>query len=169
MIIGAAFGPKLSGKTTLVKKLGEEYWLQENRKALVFDPNLEDWGPYFWVTDDESKFWPAVWGNTNCLIIIEEAAATINRDRTLVPAFTRIRHLGHKVLVVGHAGTDLLPTMRQQIDTIYLFRQPESAAKMWAENFSEPRLLSATTLKQYEFIRFQSYGEPARIMLDLKE
>jgi len=156
------FGPKLSGKTTLAKSLSRQFWLKENLRSLVLDPHNEEWGGQALVFTDEKQFWQAVWKSRGCLILVEESAATIRRDRALVPVFTRLRHNQHKLGVIGHSGMDLLPVMRQQLDAIYLFRQPEQAAKVWADNFCEPGLLEATGLNQFEFIYMQSYGKPFR-------
>jgi molybdopterin-guanine dinucleotide biosynthesis protein len=165
MINGGIFGPKLSGKTTLAKALSKQFWQQEQRRTLVLDPHGEVWGEHAMVFTDEAKFWKAVWSVQNCLVIVEEAAATIRRERTLVPVFTRMRHNNHKLLVIGHSGMDLLPVMRQQLDMIFLFRQPESAAKVWSETFTEKGLLQSQELKQYEFIRCAMYHPPQKMKL----
>ena len=167
MISGGIFGPKLSGKTTLAIKLSQQYWISQQRKSLVLDPHNEPWGNQAMVFQDEDKFWGAVWGSTNSLIIVEEAAATIRRERELVPVFTRLRHNHHLLLIVGHSGMDLLPVMRQQLDTIYLFRQPISAAKVWAETFTNDALLQSVSLQQYEFIHATLYGQAQRMKLKL--
>jgi hypothetical protein len=166
MISGAAMGPKLSGKTTLVKHLSRDYWRQKNIRSLVLDLNQDqDWGVQAWTTADEKRFWSVVWASRNCLVIVEEAAATIRRDRDLVPVFTRMRHNEHRLIVVGHSGADLLPTMRQQFDTLFLFRQPPSAAEVWAEVFADERVMQCTTLKKYEILHCKLFEEPKKIIL----
>lgn len=161
------FGPTVSGKTTLARKLSEQYWRQHQIRSVVLDINGEAWGEHALVFEDEEKFWPAVWGCTDSLIIVEEASTTISRDRSLIPVFTRMRHNRHSLMVVGHNGTDLLPAMRQQLTSVYLFRQPEMAAKVWANNFANQGLLKTTELNQYEFIHFESYGTPRKQKLKL--
>lgn len=152
------FGPKESGKTTLARKLSAEYWQRFKVKSLVLDIFREDWGKQAWVTDSEEKFWPAVWKTQGCLIIVDEAAETINRDKELIPVFTRLRHNHHRLIVIGHSGVNLLPIMREQLDTLYLFRQGRKAAAMWAEQFTQDDLLSATSLSQYQFIFVRTYS-----------
>lgn len=159
------FGPSLCGKTTLVRELSREYWRKNQIKSLILDPHGEEWHNGAIVTADEEKFWEQVWASRNCLIVVEEAAATIRRERDLVPVFTRMRHLQHKLIVVGHSGADLLPVMRQQFDTLYLFRQPESSAKVWAEVFTDKTLLKSVELKQYEFIQAEMFKTPVRRIL----
>lgn len=168
------FGPKLSGKTTLAKELSRQYWLRSGRRSLVLDPNLEDWGPQAWVTADEEKFWNAVWrqpivGNTKpSLVIVEEAAETINRDKGLTSVFTRLRHLHHKLIVIGHSGENLLPIMRQQLDTLYLFRQSPDDAERWARSMTQEGFLDAAELQQYEFLFGERFKPPVKRKLDLK-
>lgn len=165
MTNGGIFGPKLSGKTTLAKALSKQFWQKEQRRTLVFDPNGEEWGEHAKAFEDEDEFDKAIWGVTDCLVIIEEAAATIRRERKKVTIFTRLRHQRHKLIIIGHSGMDLLPVMRQQLDLLFLFRQPEEAAKVWSMTFTEKRLLESQHLKQYQFIRCELYGEPQTMIL----
>ncbi len=168
------FGPKLSGKTTLAKELSRQYWLKQRRRSLVLDINLEEWGPHAWVTDDEEKFWCTVWkqpivGHAKpSLVIVEEATETINRDKTLTRVFTRLRHLHHKLLVIGHDGTNLLRIMREQIDTLYLFRSSPKAAEMWADSMTQEGFLDAALLNQYEFLYGERFKPPVKRKLDLR-
>ena len=167
MINGGIFGPKLSGKTTLAIQLSRKYFADAKIRSIVLDPYVDVWGEQAWVTADEEIFWENVWKTQGSLIIVDEAAATIRRARELIPVFTRLRHNHHRLLVIGHSGVDLLPTMRQQLDTLYLFRQSKKASEIWAETMTEPRLQEATELKQYEFIMLEMYREPKRMKLTL--
>ncbi len=137
-----------------------QFWQQRKMRSLVLDPNGEKWGSQAYVETDEAKFWPNVWKVQGCAVIIDEAASTIRREQSLVPVFTKIRHQHHQLIVVGHNGMSLLPIMREQIKTIYLFRQPRHAADTWADNFAEPALLEATKLGQFEFLYYTLYGPP---------
>jgi len=169
MVNGGIFGPKLSGKTTLAKTLSQQYWSKHKVRSIVLDINDDEieWGEQAFVMSDEEKFWKATWESTNSVIIVDEAAATISRARELIPVFTRLRHNHHVLIVIGHSGMDLLPVMRQQFDTLFLFRQPESAAKVWSETMTEKGLLGAVDLKQYEFIRCELYQPPQKMKLKL--
>jgi hypothetical protein len=161
------FGPTLSGKTTLAIKISQQYWKQQQIRSIVLDPYSDEWGPQAMVFTNEEKFWDSVWNSTNSLIIVEESSSTIQRDKKLIPVFTKLRHNGHSLMVIGHSGMDLLPVMRQQLSTVYLFRQPEMAAKVWCENFANKDLLQTMELNQYEFIYFECYGAPLKMKLKL--
>lgn len=163
------FGPKLSGKTTLAMELSRQYWRRAKMRSLVLDPNLEDWGKQAWVTDDEEKFWKVVWRAEGkpSLVIVEEASETINRDKGLTSVFTRLRHLNHKLIVIGHHGSNLLPIMRDQFDHLYLFRQSLTSAKSWADTMTQPGFEQAAELPQYEFMEGTKFEAPRRRKLDL--
>lgn len=161
------FGPTLCGKTTLAAALAESTFRNHKRACFVLDPHLEKWPEHCKVTDNEEKFWPDIWKANDSLIIVEEASATLRREREFVPVFTRLRHLGHDLIVIGHSGADLLPVQRQQFTVLYLFRQPESAAKIWAETFADDRIYEATTLRQFEFLHVEMFQPPKRSILKL--
>ena len=138
MIVGGIFGRKKSGKTTLAKHLGKEYWQSEDRRSLVLDPNATDtWGPEFWVTSDADLYWATAWSTEHCLLIVDDAGKAIDRDSALTDAFTRINHNGHKLLVIGHDGVNLTRVMREQMDTLYLFAAGSKAVEKWEEIFPD--------------------------------
>lgn len=168
------FGPGLSGKTTLAQYLSREYWQRHRIKSLVLDPNLDNWGKQAWVTDDEERFNDMVWNREiNCALFIDEAAEMIKRDNDKTPLFTRVRHRnggngpGHRMHVIGHSGVNLLPQQRNQIHTLYLFKQSQSAAALWAEEFADQRIMQACNLSQYEFLYCKVWKEPRRLKLTL--
>jgi hypothetical protein len=159
---GGIFGSKMSGKTTLAKRITLEYWNKYKMASLVLDINGEQWGQHALMFTDEKQFWDSVWSAKRpYLVVVDESTETIARDKGLIPVFTRLRHLHHKLLVIGHHGMNLLPIMREQLDTLYLFRQSQKAAQIWAENFTQDEIQSkATHLNQYEFIHTTLYGSP---------
>lgn len=153
----AVMGPGQSGKSTLAKEIVRG--MSDNGyDTLVLDPNMEKWDRAKVVMKDEVKFFDLVWKSERCLVVIEEATMTIARDKDLIDLFTRVRHQGHKLCIVGHSGMNLLPIMREQIHFLYLFRQNENACKVWADVMSERRLMDATNLKRYEFLRCIQFG-----------
>jgi len=152
------FGPGQSGKTTLAKVVIKAME-KEGYDALAIDLNDEYGGGKIETFQDEELFWKKVYSTTRKLIIVEEATETIARSQELIPVFTRIRHRGHKLLIVGHSGTNLLPIMREQIHFLHLFRQSPQAAAIWAETFADERIMLSTTLAQYQFLRCVNFGD----------
>ena len=158
------FGMIQSGKTTLARKISL-WFAGRGRPSIALDPTGDnEWGRHctkFGSGDEQEKlFWETAWKNRGCLVIVDEAAATIRRDRDLVSVFTRLHHNDHKVLVIGHGGSDLLPVMRQQLGTVFLFRQSGDEAKTWSDNFTRPEILASQNLSQYEFMICTRYGTP---------
>lgn len=157
------FGRGFSGKTFLNKELSRNYWSQHGIKSLVLDPNRENWGAQAWVTDDEEKFWWMVWHKeTSCALFVDEAGETIKRDDEKSSLFTRVRHRGHRMHVMGHSGVNLLPKQREQLHVLFLFQQTRKAAQMWVETFMDERIMEATTLAQYEFLHCVLWGDSGK-------
>lgn len=168
MIVGGIYGPKKSGKTELAKHLGRDYWTKENRRSLVLDPNGTDsWGNEFWVTANNEEFWGVAWSTTNCLLIVDDAGKTIDRDKDVNDAFTRINHNGHKLLIVGHSGTNLNPLQRQQMDTVYLFRNTVESGEQWRDVFCDDKIRCISKLQRYEFLYVRQFEKTERMRLTL--
>lgn len=175
MIVGGIFGPKKSGKTTLARELAKSYWAGEDRASLVFDPNLDTWPDCCWQPPTEyagsenyeAVFWHTVWTTKNKLIICDDAANTINRNPELNDVFTRINHNGHKLLVIGHSGTNLLPQHREQLDVVYLFRNTTESGRWWYDVFGYDDCFKINGLKRYEFLEVQQYKAPEKRILKL--
>lgn len=155
------FGPSLCGKTFAAKSLSLALWLTQNRRSIVCDPNREQWGRHalvFGTLDD--RFLRAVWRYRNCAVFIDEATIMIDRDTAFTDLFTRLRHQGHILHVMGHRATVLLPIQRDQFGTLMLFRQSPTAAKIWAEEWAEKRMLASCDLKKFEFLLCKKFAAP---------
>jgi len=160
---GGIFGMIQSGKTTLAGKISRYFNSKHARPSIVLDPIKKfDWGKHSTVFDlnEESAFWETAWKVTGCLVVVDESSTTIARDKDLIPVFTRLHHNNHKILVVCHNKADLLPTMRQQFTNIFLFRQPEESAKIWASEFTQPGIRDAERLEQFQFMACGRYTPP---------
>lgn len=169
MINGGIFGMIRSGKTTLARKLSWHFWKSRNQFSLVLDPKGEWWPDNCTVFRDCSdsgvdKFWEFAWSQENCVVIVDEAAVTIQRNRELIPTFTMMNKRHHRFIVIGHSGTDLLPAMRQQITHLFLFRQSIEAADLWRREFADEAIAQAAALNQYEFL-FSSRFKGSQKML----
>jgi hypothetical protein len=160
------FGASESGKSTLAKKIAWHFYRTERRPAIVLDPVSKSyWGNHARVFTNEPAFWQYIFKTKNCLIVVDDASVTINRDGDLNGVFTTLRHQGHKLLVIGHSAGNLLPQMRDQLQRIFLFLQNEDSVKKWSNVFPTADLLPATRLKQFEFLTVANYSPPERFML----
>lgn len=155
------FGPGMCGKTTAAKCLSRALWNNERRRSIVCDPNRERWGAHALVFDKlDDKFLRTVWRYRNCAVFIDEATMTIDRDTAFTDLFTRVRHVGHILHIMGHRATVLLPIQRDQFGTLLLFRQSPGAAKIWSEEWAEQRILQSCDLKKYEFLWCKKFSAP---------
>lgn len=161
------FGPGLSGKTTLAKELSRSYWKKHGIKSIVLDPIRDDWGVHAYVATNDADFMSMVRAEKQCAVFVDEASETIAREKEKTGLFTSIRHRGHRMHVIGHDGMSLLPVMRQQLQTLFLFRQNEDALKVWIRLLSEPGIADASRLEQYEFLWCRLYHKPIRCRLQI--
>lgn len=160
------FGASESGKSTLARKISLLMWRVEKRPTIALDPiSQADWGKHAKVFTNEEKFFENIFKVKNCFVIMDDGSVTINRDAELSGVFTTLRHQDHKLLVIGHSASNLLPQMRDQIQRIFLFKQNESSIKMWENNFPGIDLTPALGLAQYEFYTVAPYETPGRFKL----
>jgi hypothetical protein len=162
MINAGIFGMIQSGKTTLARKIAWHFWRTKGQRSIYFDPKHDparNWWPECGtVFYEEEPFWNAAWTNENLIVVVDEAAVSIARNRDLMAVFTMMNGRHHRLVVCGHSGSDLLPAMRQQMGYLFLFRQSTEAADMWRQQFSDVAIMESTNLGQFEFLmaaRFQ--------------
>jgi len=158
------FGPTQCGKTTLGKSLCTD-WERRKWSCLVLDPLGSKW-PCTWQTEDAEDFIAKAKQAKNCKLFVDEAGLTINRERAMQWLFVTARHWGHQTFVLGHAGGQLLPVMRQQIGVLYLFRTHPDEVDMWQHQFIGSDLSRAAQLQQYEFLKVEQFA-PVRGPLKL--
>lgn len=162
------FGASESGKTTLAKKITAAIYAQENRPSIVLDPvSKSNWGTHAKVFTNEAEFWKYIFVARNCLVVVDDASTTINRDGELNGVFTTLRHQGHKLLVIGHSANNLLPQMRDQLQRVFLFLQNDESVKKWSIQFPGQDLQVATQLQQYEFVTIANYSPMQRFQLTI--
>jgi hypothetical protein len=156
MINSGIFGMIQSGKTTLARKIAWHFWRQNGQRSIYYDPKHDparNWWPECGtVFYDETDFWNATAKEQNLVVVVDEAAVSISRNRDLMWVFTMMNGRRHRLIVVGHSGSDLLPGMRQQLGYLFLFRQSIEAADMWQRDFADPGIMAATSLNQFEFL-----------------
>lgn len=157
--IGIA-GESECGKSTLAKALSREIWRVKKIPSLIYDPRKYSWGNHAWVSGDESDWRAAVEKKRGCLVIIEDASETINRDREFSKFFTCIRHQLHWLMVLCHDATDLLRPMRRNLNELYLFNQTPDAVEMWKESQPSMRGLELSIgLPQFTFIHSRKFSQ----------
>lgn len=157
----AFVGPTGCGKSALAKEKARA-GLAAGFRVLVCDPLNDEW-PCTWQTTSLEEFVAVAKQSRRCLLFVDEAGQSINRDKGAEWLFATARHWGHKTHVLSQGGTQMTPLMRGQISTLCLFGCTPGVAGLWAEEFNEPRLLAAAdqTFPRFQFL-FKRRFEPLR-------
>ncbi len=163
-------GPTKCGKTTVGQSLARSLHAT-GRPAIVLHSIMAGgagWPPGSFVTPDLATVIPVVQESHGCAVFLDDASATIAADRTgALPLFTCIRHRHHKLFVMCHGFTDLLPEMRTNLDTAYIFRQDPDMSAKWARLFMDEELEKACTLLRFEFLLKKPFEPVRRLKLSL--
>lgn len=154
------FGPGECGKTTAAKSLLAARWRRFRRRAIVIDPNRDTWPAHCLIFSERDRGLARAWQITGCDVVIDDATGQIYRDTAQNDLFTRIRHQHHTLFILGHTATILLPLQRDALGTLLLFRQSPKAVATWEDEWAEPRIAAAATLKKYEFLWCKKFGAP---------
>lgn len=162
-------GPTLCGKSNVAKWLMLTYWQKYRVRSLVLDPNPDQlWPSCALRFFDADKFWPFVWTVKGCAVFADEMSSKkTRRNVELVEYFTRGRQNKHVLHVMGHSLCDLVPEMRNQVTTWYLFDQAPDGAELLAREWSEPQIAfradegGCVGLPQFEFLKCEKYADKA--------
>lgn len=164
------FGPTRSGKTTLAQHLAAEY-AKAGRAVLVCDPIGVSWPTAAWQTSSPQALLAKAKGSRNCMVFIEEASLSIARDRQMSWLFVAAGNPaagGHVTHIIGQDGASLLPAMRQQLSTVYLFRCHPDLSDVWARQFAQPEIADlAPTLERFEFLQIRAFSPVKKCRLAL--
>ncbi len=150
MAHSACVGISMSGKSTLMRSLCGDARARGIGVG-VLDPNWDQW-PADYQTDSLRAFLEWSKEARKCILILDECGETLARDPESVWFGTRSRHWGHRCTFGCHMWTQLLPVLRNQCTTAYVFNQPPDEAVRLARHYNDPILERASTLKQGEFI-----------------
>lgn len=136
------FGPSLYGKSTVLRFISRKNYKMHGVESLILDrwKGDTDWGPQAEVFDqktEEDLFWKRVWSTQGKIVFVDDGTSVIARSRELIPTLTEIRHNHHKMVIAGHRVKDtLLPVMRDQLSTLFLFCQTKKSVEIWEEDWS---------------------------------
>lgn len=153
----------LSGKTTLCQEIARAY-KAAGFGILVYDP-MDDPA---WICDrkftDFEKFLECAYQATRCVLFIEEVGAVIGQypKPHIEWLGTRSRHWGHRAFFIGQTPVQVSLTMREQCETLFLFRCIKKRAVLWAEEFADEDLEKAANLERFQFIKKTRF-EPCKI------
>jgi hypothetical protein len=151
-------GQTESGKTTLAKRMCQAYG-RAGVKRIVLDPmNDPGWQAEFRTTDPDA-FLAAFWASESCAAFIDEAGESVGRfDLVMQRTATKGRHWGHNVHYLTQRGTQLAMTVRDQCSHLFLFTTGLKDCKTHADEWNQPLLLDAASLKAGEYFHVNRFG-----------
>ena len=136
------------------------------RQVLVYDVT----GPYGWPGqhyDDIAQFMQAVKTTKNCLLVVDESTAGLDKfDRSTYFLTTTARHLGHKTIIVGHRLRDVAPAIRSNCSTIFAFGGSKKDYKILQDE--NDCTIDISTLKPFEFVRLERGKATVKMRLDIQ-
>lgn len=162
-------GPTLCGKSALAKALAREH-RQRGDAVAVCDPLASPGWPADYVTTDPLALLCWAKRAMGAAIFVDEGGSSIGRGKRaqeLQWLWTQSRHRGHVVYLLTQAPTLVDPAIRAQCARAFVFRASQRAAQLLAEDYAEPRLMEATTLRQFEFLHVEAFQPPRRRRLAL--
>lgn len=156
-------GQTLSGKSTLAKRLAQQY-KSKGVGVIVHDPV----GDPEWIADyrtaNAEEFFRVYNDSRRCAVFFDEAGETCEEFRhEITKTATRGRHRGHRNHYIAQRGTLILRTVRDQCSTLFLFNTGLEDCKVHAAEWNAP------TIKEYgpfletgEYFHKQRMGELTR-------
>lgn len=156
MANGLILGRSQYGKTTLAKKLAEQF-KASGRRVLVYDILLDDWTADY-VTDNREEFLEIFWGSFDLICFVDEGGETANKkEKDIVWTATRGRHqvgaqgYGNATYYLCHRLNLLDVTLRAQCPELFLFASRYDDAKDLANEYGAKELIEAPSLQPGEF------------------
>lgn len=156
-------GQTLSGKSTLAKRLAQQYKTQ-GIAVLVHDPV----GDPEWQADYRSanaeEFFKMYNDSRRCAVFFDEAGETCEEFRQeITKTATRGRHRGHRNHYIAQRGTLILRTVRDQCSTLFLFNTGLEDCKVHAAEWNAPDIKEyGPFLETGEYFHKQRMGELTR-------
>lgn len=160
---GAFIGMTGSGKTFTAQRVAAEYH-RAGIGVLVLRKPLEPWpaASLSWQTDDPEKFLWKYERARVCACFLELADADVDKwDTRFHRCFQDGRHFGHRAFYISQRGAQVHPNIRDNCGLLWLFACTDDAAKTWAKEFRDDRLLKAAELPPHWFYFKKSRYDPA--------
>lgn len=173
----AICGGSTCGKTTLAQVLAAEY-LKNGIPVFVLSARKEHWPCSQMVHSiEELNAWIDAQKAANAkrekpqrlAVFIDDAGQTIDKwDKRFHYYATDARHDHIRSHFLVQAGPQIPPIVRDNCETLFLFRCGVRVAQLWYDQFVHQELIDqCTTLQQYEFLKVTKFGRPERQTLKL--
>jgi DNA helicase HerA-like ATPase len=150
------------GKTTLAKRLAADYQ-KAGISVIVLDPIADPAFPADYRTTNPDEFLEVFWQSRSCAAFIDEAGDAVGKYNDVMNrTATRGRHWGHNVHYITQRASLLSTTVRDQCSRLYLFRSGLKDCEKHAEEWTNPELKKAASLKAGEYYLADRQGNLSR-------
>jgi hypothetical protein len=166
LVHASIIGPTLCGKTTLAQYLCDDF-TKNGVKCLVLDPYNGIWNCAY-QTRSITEFIRIAKQSRSCALFFDEIGQLDMRDKEHEWLVTGSRHWGHVAHMIGQSGIQMTPLARSSMTRLYLFKSDKDTADFWRKTFVDDRIMQATTLARFEFLRCEMFGQVTRSNLLLK-
>lgn len=158
-----------SGKTTLAKYLCKGL-AKRGKKTAVLDPLIDvGWETEF-QTNNPGEFLALAKKTRESYLFVDEGSVSIGRFNVPMEWLaTMSRHWGHSAFFITQGMTQLGPTIRNNCSRLYLFACSKSIARLAAEEFNQPEVISADRLRVGEFFIVSRFDPLRRGSIDFKK
>ena len=147
-----------SGKTTILKRLVEKHL--KNFEVIVLTSIFDAWPQGSHVFDDPDKFLQTFWASKKCIAIIDEGSVTIGRyNEAMEKTATQGRHWGHSCYFAVQRASQISPNIRAMCSQLFCFSQGQKDSDILSEEFNQPLLQNASSLKKGEFFLVRRFGD----------
>ena len=155
------------GKTSLAVEMSKAY-TRAGISVLVLDPMRDPRWEAEVVTRHADYFMEVVEHphTQNCALFIDESGEQIGQyNSEMFYLATRARHAGHNSHFLTQRPAQLSPTIRDQCRLLYCFCVSVKDAKALADEFNEPLLKEANSLKPGEYFKCSRFSPAKRYCL----
>lgn len=141
----AMLGQTGSGKTFGAQQIAASM-IRRGILTLVLHKPDEHWpaASASWQTHDPARFARMYWASRNVACFMELADADVPKfSDEFRKMFTRGRHGGRHNFFLSQRAAQMHPDIRENCASLFLFSVGKNAAKLWAEEMSDERLVYA--------------------------
>lgn len=154
------------GKTTLGKNLARLHQAQGFR-VLVLTSVWEKW-PADYQTTTQEDFLKNFWDSRECVAFIDEAGDTVGKyNKAMTQTATKGRHWGHQCYYLVQSPTLIDSNVRKQCSQLFCFAIAQNDADLLADEYLQPKLKQAPTLKQFEYYRALRFGRDGKPLIEM--
>ena len=176
---GAIIGLTTSGKTFLARQLAAGFmkadFASQGNKVMALHKPREPWedgkecdfctsDPEEFIAEHKKQAALNCKHGTKTVAFLELSDSAVDKyDVRFHKYFSEGRHDGVRFFYLTQRGATVHPNIRENCVSLYLFMCGGAAAKLWAEEFADKKILEAAELPAHYFVHKANRFSPAVI------